>query len=86
MPKSWDYDKRWSVGTKENIRATNDAITTTGVSPGDDSIPKGQGDGGVLLVAAVGQEPRLGRWIRLKGSGIVNSALVVALRTRKATG
>jgi ribosomal RNA-processing protein 9 len=36
----------------------------------------------VLLVAGIGQEMRLGRWVQKKGEGVVNGALVVALHTR----
>jgi len=36
----------------------------------------------VLLVAAVGHEQRFGRWIQKKGEGVLNGALVVALRPR----
>ncbi|THH16374.1 hypothetical protein EW146_g4261 [Bondarzewia mesenterica] len=36
----------------------------------------------VLLVAGVGQELRLGRWITVKGDGAQNGALVVALQHR----
>lgn len=35
-----------------------------------------------LLVACVGQEMRLGRWIQKKGEGVLNGALVVALHPR----
>lgn len=36
----------------------------------------------VLMVAAVGKEPRLGRWVQKKGEGVVNGAMVVALHPR----
>lgn len=36
----------------------------------------------VLLVAGVGQESRLGRWVKQKGEGHLNGALVVALHPR----
>ncbi|OCH84561.1 WD40 repeat-like protein [Obba rivulosa] len=36
----------------------------------------------VLMVAGVGKEPRLGRWVQKKGEGIMNGALVVALHPR----
>lgn len=36
----------------------------------------------VLLVAGVGQESRLGRWVQQKGEGHLNGALVVALHPR----
>ena len=38
----------------------------------------------LLLVAGVGQEMRLGRWVQKKGEGVLNGALVVALHTRTA--
>ncbi|KDQ12417.1 hypothetical protein BOTBODRAFT_112892 [Botryobasidium botryosum FD-172 SS1] len=37
----------------------------------------------IVLVAGTSQEPRLGRWMRLKGDGVRNGALVLAL-TRTA--
>ncbi|EMD37163.1 hypothetical protein CERSUDRAFT_115074 [Gelatoporia subvermispora B] len=36
----------------------------------------------VLMIAGVGKEPRLGRWVQKKGEGVVNGALVVALHPR----
>lgn len=36
----------------------------------------------VLLVAGMGQEHRLGRWMKLKGDGVVNGTIVVALHPR----
>ena len=41
-----------------------------------------RGGEGVLLVAAMGQEHRMGRWVRVPGAGGVNSALVFALRKK----
>jgi ribosomal RNA-processing protein 9 len=41
--------------------------------------------GPVLLVAGVGQEPRLGRWVTVKGDGARNCALVMALHPRTLT-
>jgi ribosomal RNA-processing protein 9 len=35
-----------------------------------------------LLVAGVGQEPRLGRWVTVKGDGARNCAVVMALHSR----
>ncbi|KAH8096999.1 WD40 repeat-like protein [Cristinia sonorae] len=35
-----------------------------------------------ILVAGVGQEMRLGRWIQKKGEGVLNGALVIALSMR----
>jgi len=37
----------------------------------------------ILLVAGIGQEPRLGRWLQLKGNDVRNGAVVFAL-TRAA--
>ncbi|CAE6441560.1 unnamed protein product [Rhizoctonia solani] len=53
--------------------------TTNGDSEGAPKFPPGRTRDEVLLVAAVAQEPRLGRWSRLHGNGEKNSALVVAL-------
>jgi ribosomal RNA-processing protein 9 len=36
----------------------------------------------VLLVAGMGQEHRLGRWMKLNGDGVVNGTIVVALHPR----
>jgi len=41
--------------------------------------------GPILLVAGVGQEPRLGRWVTVKGDGARNGALVMALHPRTLT-
>ena len=38
--------------------------------------------GPVLLVAGIGQEMRLGRWVTVKGDGARNGALVFALYPR----
>ncbi|KAF8463760.1 WD40-repeat-containing domain protein [Gautieria morchelliformis] len=73
MPKAWASDKEWSADTRKTSKDTTNTDATNGVSP-------------PILTNGVGKEPRLGRWIRLKEDGIVNSALIFALRTRKATG
>jgi ribosomal RNA-processing protein 9 len=44
-----------------------------------------QKSGPVLLVAGVGQEPRLGRWVTVKGDGSRNCALVMVLHPRTLT-
>lgn len=36
----------------------------------------------VLMIAGMGQEHRLGRWLSIKGQGAVNGALVVAFHPR----
>jgi len=41
--------------------------------------------GPVLVVAGVGQEPRLGRWVTVKGDGTRNCAVVIALHPRTLT-
>ncbi|KAJ7725122.1 hypothetical protein B0H14DRAFT_3169692 [Mycena olivaceomarginata] len=46
-----------------------------------ESTAKRKNSGTVLLVAGLGQEHRLGRWLNLK-DGVVNGALVVALSPR----
>ncbi|CAE6461084.1 unnamed protein product [Rhizoctonia solani] len=53
--------------------------TTNGDTEIVPKLPPGRTRDEVLLVAAVAQEPRLGRWLRLHGNGEKNSALVVAL-------
>ena len=39
-----------------------------------------EGEFAALLVAGVGQEPRLGRWLKVNTGGAKNCALVVPLR------
>jgi hypothetical protein len=86
-PKDWASDEGWPAPTKETATFPKDVVKANGIAPHDSPngrIPRSQS--GVLVVAAVGQEPRLGRWIRLNGGGVVNSALICSLRTRKTTG
>lgn len=47
--------------------------------------PGAKGNPTVLMVAGISQEPRLGRWRRVKGEGVVNGALVIALHTRTSS-
>jgi ribosomal RNA-processing protein 9 len=55
----------------------------TGVdAPRNASGPSMKKSGSVLLVAGVGQEPRLGRWVTVKGDGARNCTLVMALHPR----
>ena len=54
-------------------------------APRIDSGPSMKKSGPVLLVAGVGQEPRLGRWVTVKGDGARNCALVMALHSRTLT-
>ncbi|CAE6499273.1 unnamed protein product [Rhizoctonia solani] len=59
---------------------TSESVTTVnGDSEGTPKFPPGRTRDEVLLVAAVAQEPRLGRWSRIHGNGEKNSALLVAL-------
>ncbi|EGO26650.1 hypothetical protein SERLADRAFT_385563, partial [Serpula lacrymans var. lacrymans S7.9] len=49
--------------------------------PKDDSdlsenVPVRKGSDPIVLIVGVGQEPRLGRWLVLKGDGIVNHTQV----------
>ena len=43
-----------------------------------------EGELAALLVAGVGQEPRLGRWLKVNTGGVKNCALVVPLRVTKS--
>ncbi|KAI0252838.1 WD40 repeat-like protein [Lactifluus subvellereus] len=45
-------------------------------------VPPSKKSGPVLLVAGIGQEMRLGRWVTVKGDGSRNGALVLALYPR----
>ncbi|KAI9458507.1 WD40 repeat-like protein [Boletus coccyginus] len=49
---------------------------------GKSSTVKITGIEALLLVAGLGQEHRLGRWLTVKGEGAVNSTVVVAFRPR----
>ncbi|EKM56753.1 uncharacterized protein PHACADRAFT_141667 [Phanerochaete carnosa HHB-10118-sp] len=48
-------------------------------------VPRMSEPKSVLLVAGIGQEMRLGRWVQKKGEGVLNGALVVALNPRTST-
>lgn len=39
----------------------------------------------IVLVAGMGQEPRLGRWMQLKGQGVQNATFVFALTRARET-
>ncbi|EJU01615.1 WD40 repeat-like protein [Dacryopinax primogenitus] len=43
-------------------------------------VPKNDQRRAIVLVAALGQEPRMGRWMRIKGPKAQNATLVVPLR------
>jgi hypothetical protein len=45
---------------------------------------RAEGEFAALLVAGVGQEPRLGRWLKVNTGGAKNCALVVPLRVTKS--
>lgn len=51
-------------------------------APRNANRPSMKKSGPILLVAGVGQEPRLGRWVTVKGDGAMNCALVLALHAR----
>ncbi|KAI0267393.1 WD40-repeat-containing domain protein [Gloeopeniophorella convolvens] len=53
-----------------------------GDAPRAAGVPSSKKSGPVLMVAGVGQEMRLGRWVTVKGDGARNGALVVALYPR----
>lgn len=61
----------------ETLPEENEAPTTEGKEK--PKFPLGRTRDEVLLVAALAQEPRLGRWMRVHGQGEKNTALVVAL-------
>lgn len=77
MPKDWALDQLWSKQTitndngngNENENLLEDRHTITA-----------RKDGGILITAALGQEPRIGRWIKLKGDGAVNCGMIFAIR------
>ncbi|KAF8839721.1 Rnu3ip2 protein [Paxillus ammoniavirescens] len=64
--------------TTSNGKVTLTEKTSTAV----DTTVKTAGIQTLLLVAGLGQEHRLGRWLNLKGTGAVNSTVVMAFHPR----
>jgi ribosomal RNA-processing protein 9 len=64
--------------TTSNGKITLTEKTSTAV----DTTVKITGIQTLLLVAGLGQEHRLGRWLNLKGKGAVNSTVVMAFHPR----
>ncbi|KAF8576776.1 WD40 repeat-like protein [Ramaria rubella] len=84
MPKGWTGDERWSHPQKPTTNGSSaEDVSMTNGDASHAPPQKSRGGEGAILVAAVGQEPKLGRWIRLRGEGVVNSALIFSLRKRK---
>ncbi|KAF7978547.1 hypothetical protein HWV62_45456 [Athelia sp. TMB] len=59
-----------------------DALTTASWTAVSDKPKRGAKVTSVLLVAGMGQEHRLGRWMKVKEEGAVNGTVVVALHPR----
>ena len=78
-PKGFLDNALWA-GSDSNL------ITQTGAAMlapnGKASTVKRTGIEALLLVAGLGQEHRLGRWLTVKGDGAVNSTVVMAFRPR----
>lgn len=60
------------------------SVATTGGVNGNSSTVKITGIEALLLVAGLGQEHRLGRWLTIKGEGAVNSTVVQAFLPKVA--
>ena len=69
-------DAAWMKGAEEELNGK--PITQTNGSHAN-GVDSGKGSKMVLVVAAIGQEPRTGRWLRV-GEGAKNCGLVVPLR------
>ncbi|KAF8513738.1 WD40 repeat-like protein [Hysterangium stoloniferum] len=67
IPKEWTCDDAWPRPREPQPEPLL-------------NVKSRSGSEGVLLVAAIGQEPRLGRWTKLKGDGVVNSAVIFSIR------
>jgi ribosomal RNA-processing protein 9 len=67
---AWIAEREDEAQTKANVESVNPR--QVGVCP-------------ILLVAGVGQEHRLGRWLTV-GKGVVNGAIVFALSPRTLSG
>ena len=73
LTHTWGY----SLESSTLLERGGEVSTTEG--NGKLKFPLGRARDEVLLVAALAQEPRLGRWMRVHGQGEKNTALVVAL-------
>ena len=56
------------------------------ISNGKPTTVKVMGIETLLLVAGLGQEHRLGRWLTVKGDGAVNATIVVVFRPKVERG
>ncbi|KAH7101193.1 WD40 repeat-like protein [Auriculariales sp. MPI-PUGE-AT-0066] len=65
-PKPFFTNTRWAESAAEAAAAAGKSQAVHGVR-------------GVCVVAAVGQEPRFGRWLRLRGEGMSNRTMVLAM-------
>lgn len=83
-PRGMSSALAWAHPTKADGSAEAAATAVNGVAK--PKTQKGQTqEQTVLLVAGVGHETRLGRWVQRKGEGHSNGALVVALHPRTTT-
>lgn len=64
------------------FKSTSWAAGQSGESVATRTSPSASKSSTVLLVAGMGQEHRFGRWMKLKGDGVVNGTIVVALHPR----
>lgn len=79
-PKGFLDSASWAGTLDPNLVAKTGAGTPA--PNGRSSTVKITGIETLLLVAGLGQEHRLGRWLTVKGEGAVNSTVVVAFRPR----
>jgi ribosomal RNA-processing protein 9 len=71
----------WLAGTATTLHSNRSATETNGAKPSRQGEARGKD---IFLIAGVGREPRLGRWMTLKGDDnnqdqVRNGALVFAL-------
>ncbi|KAG8216000.1 WD40-repeat-containing domain protein [Butyriboletus roseoflavus] len=79
-PKGFLDSASWTGSPDPDLIAKTG--TGTPVPNGKSSMVKITGIETLLLVAGLGQEHRLGRWLTVKGEGAVNSTVVMAFRPR----
>ncbi|GJJ14571.1 hypothetical protein Clacol_008836 [Clathrus columnatus] len=76
IPEGWNLDNSWSP--KLSKGAVN-RDTSEPEKKSETLLTPPTGDGGILVTAAIGQEPRFGRWIKLKGDGAMNCAVIFSI-------
>lgn len=66
----------WSWLAEKEAKAAQENAESNGAAE------KGKGKESLMIVAALGQEPRLGRWMTVKGNGAANGSRVFVLHQK----